>query len=142
MRIRPPWRLMNMEAAMKAIIAILVLSCWSAIGKQTLSSTHAERIADAIYVIEGGDKASTPYGILSVKVENENHARKICLTTIHNTHSRWIKSGAKGNFLNFLADRYCPPTDSVGNSNWKKNIHRVLYKNTPTSSRAKPKGKK
>jgi hypothetical protein len=30
----------------------------------------ANRIADAIYRVEGGSKAKAPYGILSVKVAN------------------------------------------------------------------------
>jgi hypothetical protein len=120
---------------MKAIFALLVLSCWGAIAKPTLSDTHAERIANAIYIIEGGANASVPYGILSIKVANERHARTICLNTIRNTHARWVESGARGNFLNYLADRYCPPADSVGNSNWKKNIHSVLNKITSSSTR-------
>jgi hypothetical protein len=86
-----------------------------------------EQIASAIYRLEGGTKAKSPYGILSVKVRSTEHARQVCLTTIRNNRARWIKAGAKGDYLDFLADRYCPPSvDAVGNRNWKKNIHKLL----------------
>lgn len=120
---------------MKIILALLLLSCCSGWAKTILSATHAERIADAIYVVEGGSKAQVPYGILSMKVNGKAHARQICLNTIRNTHARWIKAGAKGNFLNYLADRYCPPADSTGNANWKRNIHSLLAKKSPNTGK-------
>lgn len=87
----------------------------------------ADRIADAIYRIEGGPKARVPYGILSVRVSGEAEARKVCLNTIRNNHRRWLKAGRPGDYLDFLADRYCPPSaDPVGNRNWKKNIRQIL----------------
>jgi len=86
----------------------------------------ANRIADAIYRVEGGAKAKAPYGILSVKVANAAEARKVCLTTIRNNHTRWIRAGKPGKFLDFLADRYCPKSaDPVGNRNWKKNVRSI-----------------
>ena len=86
----------------------------------------AERIADAIYRVEGGAKAKVPYGILSMPVKNEAHARRICLNTIRNNHKRWIAAGKPGDYLDFLADRYCPPSvDPKGNKNWKRNIKQL-----------------
>jgi hypothetical protein len=86
----------------------------------------ANRIADAIYRVEGGAKAKAPYGILSVKVANAAEARKVCLNTIRNNHTRWIRAGKPGKFLDFLADRYCPKSaDPVGNRNWKKNVRSI-----------------
>ena len=41
-------------------------------------------IADAIYYAEGAEKASKPFGILSVKCEGYNECRRICLNTIRN----------------------------------------------------------
>lgn len=82
-----------------------------------------EQIADAIYIAEGGTRARVPYGILSVKVRNVADARRVCLNTIRNNRARWIKAGSPGSFINFLADRYCPPSvDPVGNLNWKRNV--------------------
>ena len=85
-----------------------------------------DQIADAIYRLEGGARAKAPYGILSVKVRDAQHARKICMNTIRNSRARWLKAGKPGNELDFLADRYCPPSvDKVGNKNWKSNIHKM-----------------
>lgn len=87
----------------------------------------ADRIADAIYRIEGGAKAKVPYGILSVPVRDAAEARHVCLNTIRNNHRRWIKAGRPGDYLDFLADRYCPPSaDPVGNRNWKRNLRQIL----------------
>lgn len=87
----------------------------------------ADRIADAIWRVEGGAKARVPYGILSVPVRDAAEARRVCLNTIRNNHRRWIKAGRPGDYLDFLADRYCPPSvDPVGNRNWKRNLRQIL----------------
>ena len=91
------------------------------------SALDAERIADAIWRVEGGHRARVPYGILSVKVKDAAEARRVCLNTIRNNHRRWIAAGRPGEYLDFLADRYCPPSvDPVGNRNWKHNIKSLL----------------
>ncbi len=113
---------------MKAILVLLLLGSWTVHANNSLTAERMERIADAIYIVEGGSKARVPYGILSMKVRNESHARNICINTIRNSYARWQKAGAKGDFLDHLADRYCPPIDSAGNLNWKKNIRRLLKK--------------
>lgn len=116
------------------LLAIL-LSVIAASG-QALNQKEANRLADAIYRTEGGAKAKVPYGILSMKVRSKQHARKICLNTIQNTYRRWVESGKKGDFVDYLADRYCPPSDSEGNRNWKRNI-RLLW-NPPKSATSAP----
>lgn len=84
------------------------------------------QIANAIYRLEGSAKAKAPYGILSMKVRDKAHARQVCLTTIRNSRTRWLKAGRPGDELDFLANRYCPPSaDPVGNRNWKRNIHKL-----------------
>lgn len=86
----------------------------------------ADRIANAIYKVEGGSKAKAPYGILSIKVSSGHQARQICINTIKNNHTRWINAGRPGKYLDFLADRYCPKAhDPVGNRNWKRNIRQI-----------------
>jgi hypothetical protein len=88
-----------------------------------------EQIADSIFRLEGSAKAKAPYGILSIKVSSPAQARRICLNTIRNNRARWIAAGRPGPYLDFLADRYCPPSvDPVGNRNWKRNIHKLLNK--------------
>jgi predicted amidophosphoribosyltransferase len=92
---------------------------------------NAERLADAIYRAEGGAKAKKPYGILSIPVRDEAHARRICLNTIRNNVKRWEKAGKPGDYLEFLARRYAPvgaANDPTGlNKNWLKNV-RFFYK--------------
>src|SRR5204862_5355149 len=106
----------------------ILLSMFAAAG-QTLTDKEASRIADAIYLAEGGPKARVPYGILSVKVRDKDHARQICLNTIQKNYQRWKTTASNKPFLDFLADRYCPPTDSVGNKNWKRNVRALLNAN-------------
>ena len=87
------------------------------------------QIADAIYRIEGGARAKAPYGILSLEVKSPALARQICLRTIRNNRTRWLAAGRPGDYLDFLADKYCPPSvDPGGNRNWKRNIHKLLNK--------------
>jgi hypothetical protein len=114
---------------MKPFLAGLafLLSIMAAAG-QALTDKEANRIADAIYLAEGGAKARVPYGILSLQVRDQEHARQICLNTIQNNYRRWLNNGKQQNFLDFLADRYCPPTDSIGNKNWKRNVRSILNK--------------
>jgi hypothetical protein len=95
-----------------------------------LSSAQLEakygKIADAIYKVEGGSKTKHPYGVLSVQTSDPRH---VCLVTIYHNEVRWQDAGTNGNFLDFLADVYCPKSaDSKGNANWHKNIHKLLEK--------------
>ena len=102
------------------LATFLLLSC------RALAASD-EQICNAIYRVEGGSRARVPYGILSIKVRDEAHARRICLNTIKNNRVRWIKAGQPGAFLDYLADRYCPRSaDPIGNKNWKANIKRLV----------------
>lgn len=92
----------------------------------TLEQLEAKygKIADAIFKVEGGKKTKHPYGVLSIKTDNP---RKVCLNTIYHNEVRWKNAGSKENFLDFLANTYCPKSaDPIGNKNWKKNIHQFV----------------
>jgi len=107
--------------------AILIcLFASSAFG--ALPNHYVQKLADVIYRIEGGSKTHHPYGIKSIKTNGDvAKARQICINTIVNTHKRWIASGRKIHFVDYLANRYCPvKTDKRGNSNWKRNVHRLM----------------
>ena len=91
---------------------------------KAMTDYRANRIADAIYIVEGGSKTQYPYGIKSVKTSNP---RKVCINTVKNNYVRWQQKGARGSYLDFLADVYCPKScDNQGNTNWKKNIHKLV----------------
>ena len=106
---------------MKTIIAIATLMLAATV--VSAQPINVERLCNAIYRAEGGSKARVPYGILSVKVKNEADARRICINTIRNNITRWEKAGKPGDYIDFLANRYCPPSaDPIGNLNWKKNV--------------------
>jgi len=90
---------------------------------QGLVEPNYELVADAIYRAEGGAKARKPYGILGVPVKDEAEARRVAINTARNNFQRWIKAGKPGSYVDFLADKYTPPTaDPKGNKNWKVNV--------------------
>ena len=100
------------------------LSCRPA---RASDAEYITAVVDAIYRVEGGAKTKHPYGIKSVKVNGEAEARKVCENTVRNNLARWRKAGAKGSYLDFLADRYCPPSaDPNGNLHWKNNINKII----------------
>jgi hypothetical protein len=85
-----------------------------------------ERLADAIWRAEGGAKARSPYGVLSVKVRDAADARRIVLVSIRNNWTRWEKAGKPGDFIDWMANRWCPvASDPVGNRNWKSNVRKI-----------------
>ena len=93
----------------------------------TMPAELPEKMARAIYMAEGSKKAKVPYGILSVKVKGEADARRVCLVSITNNWRRWQASGKTNDFVDFMADRWCPKSsDPVGNKNWKRNVKAIL----------------
>jgi hypothetical protein len=96
----------------------------------------SEQIAIAIYHAEGGAKAIKPFGILSVKCNDYNECKNICLNTIENNFTRWQINGSKGDFIEFLANRYCPTVGKLNNAekqlnhHWIKNVKYFLTKQT------------
>jgi hypothetical protein len=110
---------------MKKLVILMALA-FALNASADLSTNQLNKIVDSIYVIEGGVRAKVPYGILSVKVRDKAHARLICYNTVSNNFVRWEKAGRPGKFLDFLANKYCPPSaDAQGNKNWKRNIRKV-----------------
>ena len=99
-----------------------------------------ERLANAIQKAEGlssrypyGIKSIAPPSTIKTRAELDAWARRICINTIRNNWKRWEKAGRPGEYIDFLADRYCPPSvDLVGNRNWKRNVKKILAEQTPT----------
>ncbi len=86
-----------------------------------------DQIADAIYLAEGGEKAKSPFGILSVKCEGYDHCRQICLNTIRNNRKRYEEWGHKkfDTYLQFLSSRYAP----IGAENDPTNLNQYWLGN-------------
>ena len=112
---------------------LFILAVFSFVGpcKPAHAETiNVEKLADAIYLAEGGKKANVPYGIHSVDCNGEKECRKICINTIKNNIKRWEKAreaGYTGDYLTFLGNRYAPPSAHPLNKNWIPNVKR-LYK--------------
>ena len=93
-----------------------------------------ERIVNAIYLAEGGKKAISPFGILSVKCEGLDACRRICLNSIRNQRIRHAKHNCGLTFLECLANRYAPTKNATNDPNklnrfWLSNIRYFLEKN-------------
>jgi len=101
--------------------------------KIVFNDEFINKLADAIYRAEGGAKSKSPYGVLSIKLKGatpeakKEEARKITITSIKNNWNRWLKTDKSKNFIDFMADRWCPiSADPVGNKNWKNNVKRIM----------------
>jgi len=106
---------------MKYILILLLLIC---------SVASAEKIddlklVDAIFIAEGGYKATYLYGIRSIPYKDESDARQICLNTVRNQRKRHAKHTCGLTYLECLANRYCP----VGAKNDPKGLNRHWLKN-------------
>lgn len=89
---------------------------------QQIPSINVNKIADAIYRAEGGDKTRYPYGIMSIKTKGVDDARKICINTINHAYRDWVAAGSKGDFIDFLSKRYDPKTYE----RWAKLVKQIL----------------
>lgn len=108
-------------------IASLLASCAYSAEIPPLSESYVNRFADAVYRIEGGEKARKPYGVLSVKVNNKEEARRVTINSIRNNWVRWHKAGKPDTFIVFFANRWCPKaSDPVGNRNWINNARKIM----------------
>lgn len=115
-----------MRVKVKSLLFILSISAASSFASEC---PYVERMADAIYQAEGGNKTEFPYGVKSIKVSSEKEARRVTINSIRNNWKRWEKAGKPGNFVDFMADRWCPKSaDPIGNKNWKKNVKILLFK--------------
>lgn len=111
------------------IAALAVLKTCTPAPAAELTRQQVDGLSSAIYRAEGGDKARVPYGVLSVKVSGKDEARRVCERSIVNNYARWQKAGKPGEFISFMADRWCPASaDPRGNVNWKNNVRKIYGK--------------
>lgn len=109
----------------------LICTLFVCLNASAITPDQAERLADAIWIAEGGAKTKYPYGIRSINTHGDaTKARRICLNTIRNNYVRWVNAGRPGEYVVFLANRYCPvASDPRGNANWIRNV-KFYFKDT------------
>jgi len=118
---------------MKGLILGLAL-VMAAPAAYAMPESEVNRIAEAIYIIEGKDLTRFPYGIVSIDTGGDRlKARRICRNTVRNQFRRHGSHNCGKDFLTCLRDRYCPlgAENDLGNLNrhWLKNLKQVLNKN-------------
>ena len=96
-----------------------------------LECPYAETLADVIYRAEGAERARVPYGVLSVPVAGEAHARAVTIESIHANWVRWTEVGRPGKtpeaFVDFMSRRWVPvKSDPIGHRNWRRNVALML----------------
>ena len=111
---------MNTVTTLKRLGFILLLLLFFSLGRFCYG-LDIERLADSIYLAEGGAKTSYPYGILTKYKTTTPH--QACINTIKHALKDW---DGKGDFIEFLGSRYCPvgaKNDPQGlNKNWVRNV--------------------
>lgn len=100
----------------------------------TLTTNTLAVIVACIWQTEGGAHTSHPYGVM-VRY-NHTTAKQACENTVKHVYKDFYfdspglsvptsiqRSTVGGEFINFLSDKYCPPSiDPRGNLNWRKNM--------------------
>lgn len=108
-----------------ASILLIGISLIHGCDRAWAGEVNIPKLADAIYLAEGGAKTFHPYGILA----HYKHTtpRQACINTINSNLKRW---DGNGDFITFLGKTYCPigaANDPTGlNKNWIKNV-RYFY---------------
>ena len=99
-------------------VSLILLICLIA-SAEVHSDEYYNRVADAIYIIEGGERANQLYGINPkyVYCGSEVECRRVCINTIKSKEREWLNNG-EVDFLTYLSKRYCPPNHRV----WLKNL--------------------
>lgn len=123
-----------LKRILTAIVIVVILVAWGVCHGDEIELNNV-RLCDAIFMAEGGYKATYLYGIRSVKYDTEEEARRICMNTIINNKKRYADYGYKeyDTYIEFLASRYCPigaDNDPKGlNVHWIKNVRFYYGKN-------------
>ena len=94
-------------------------------------------IVAAIRYAENGGKGKE-YGILHPRVKPTYRSQAgWCAATVQKNYDRWVKAGRKGDYLVFLAKRYCPigaDNDPNGlNHHWLGNVRKLRKRFTTPS---------
>lgn len=126
---------------MKQLI-VLILSLIVMAAPAFAAESDYAKLANAIYLTEGGAKAKVPYGIFykGCDWQNAQFCRIIAINTLKHIHSRFQAQTRSNDllgpnneaYIRFAAETYCPKSaDPVGHSRWIKNV--TYFLNHPKS---------
>lgn len=98
--------------------SLIVSSCNAA------SDSYFNKLADAIYWAEGGEKSKKPYGLIKYNLKSKQAYRTQCIIHIKDYYKNW---NGKGDFVNYLASKWSPTVgvskwEAAMNKNWIKNV--------------------
>lgn len=126
--------LKDYTAMMMRVFIISFGIFWATTSLRDCGVAHAytdQELTDAICKAENSVKY--PCGIKSIDTHGDySYAYKICLQSVRNNIKRWRNTGKRGDFIEFMAWRFCPigaSDDPIGlNKNWVKNVKYFLRK--------------
>jgi len=99
------------------IFGVMIYSCRA-------EEINIERLANAIYIAEGGANTNHPYGIL--QKYKTTTPRQACVNTINSVLKRFEEQEKEKDFIHFLSLTYCPinaKNDPLNlNVHWEKNV--------------------
>jgi len=98
-----------------------------------------DELAPIVAAIRYAENGKTyQYGIIHKRCpKGYRHQAGWCAATVQKNYDRWVKAGRKGDYLVFLAKRYCPigaDNDPNGlNHNWLGNVRKLRKRFTTPS---------
>jgi hypothetical protein len=99
-----------------------------------LEEAQVDALLDAIYIAEGGQRASVPYGLIYQRYcrDEVGWCAHIAADLVRTHYERWAGAGRRGEFLEYLARRWAPigaKNDPGGlNRHWLRNVRWALRK--------------
>jgi hypothetical protein len=91
---------------------------------------NENKLCEAIYRSEGGDRTNYPYGIKSVSCKTKDECRAVCIKTLRHYQKDFARHGGKGvrSFIFFSSKRFVGYNDREGQEIWIKNVTYFYYK--------------
>jgi len=109
------------------VISVIVLSTLmlSVNSKDACASIDLDKLVDAVYLAEGGDEASVPYGLIysSWCMKEKGWCRYYAKEILQIHVARCgDDSGNINGVIRCVGNYYCPPSAHALNHNWVKNV--------------------
>ena len=85
---------------------------------------NEEKMCEAIYRSEGGDRTNYPYGIKSVSCATKMECKAVCIKTMRHYKKDFARHGGHGvkNFIKYASFRYVGLRDRTREA-WEKNVN-------------------